>query len=217
MRVLQITGFLLVILALATQTVRHICVYYVAKQPSVLEKYEKTDTRRVVREAASLEELLALYDPAGKHEDELNAMLKEAKAAAKTMDERNFVEEKFREAHQEEYSRARQLRAAIEDWEHKNEQVFELHFFWAFGIGLFVLGAVLVARGWTWLGMSFIIPGVVEMLWWTSPSISFSGCPVEFDRLLWNKIALSLVTLTVIIVAWVLNERKNRTKQAAAT
>jgi len=214
MRVLQITCFLLVVLALATQTVQHICVYYVAKQPSVMEKYEKTDTTQAIRKAASLEELLALYDPARKRADELDATLKEVKEAAKTMDERNLVEEKFRETHQEEYSRAEQLRAAIEDWEHKNRQVFELHFFWAFGIGLFVLGAVLVACGRTWLGMSFIIPGVVEMLWWTSPSTSFSGCP---DRLLWNKIALSLVTLTVIIVAWVLNERKNRTKQAAAT
>jgi hypothetical protein len=206
MRVLQITALLLTVLALSAQAVRHIYVAYVEPRTSVLDKYQETDASKAVREAASLPELLSHYDPAKKRVDELDKELKSAKEKCKTREERRLIEEKFREDHEQEYGRESELRNAVADWEEKNNQVRELHVFWAFGIGLFVIGAVLVARGRDWLGMALIIPGIVEMLWWTSPEIRLSGCPVEFDRLLLHKIIFTLITLAVVIAAWLLNE-----------
>jgi len=216
MRVLKITALLLTIVMLCAQAVRHIYVAYFQPRTSVLDEYAKTDADEAIRRATALEELLVLYDPAKKQVDALDKELKDALASATTREERRLLEEKFQDQHGKEYAREAQLQAAIEDWEHKNQQVTELHVFWAFGIGLFVIGAALSAAGREWLGMSLILPGVVEMLWWTSPSIRFEGCPVEFDRLLFNKIVFTLITLAVVIAAWLLNEFRDKAKLFAA-
>jgi hypothetical protein len=210
MRVLQITALLVTVLVLSAQAVRHIYVAYVEPRTSVLDKYNESDAGKAVREAKSLAELLTLYDPARKRVDELDKELKAAKESKRTREEQQLVAEKFRDDHRDEYRRASELGNAITDWEHKTSQVLELRVFWAFGIGLFLIGAVLLATGRQWLGVSLIIPGIVEMLWWTSPSIRLDGCPVEFDRLLHEKILLTLITLGVVIVAWLLNEFRNR-------
>jgi len=212
MRVLQITALLVTVLVLSAQAVRHIYVAYVEPRTSALDKYTESDAGKAVREATSLAQLLSFYDPAKKRVDELDKELKAAKESKKTKEEQELVEEKFQDDHKDEYRRAYELRTAIADWEHKTAQVLELRVFWACGIGLFVIGAVLLATGRQWLGVSLIIPGIVEMLWWTSPSIRLEGCPVEFDRLLLEKIAFTLITLGVVIVAWLLNEFRNRAK-----
>jgi len=212
MRVLQITALLVTVLVLSAQAVRHIYVAYVEPRTSVLDKYDESDAGKAVREATSLAQLLSLYDPARKRVDELNKELKAAKESKKTKEEQQLVEEKFRDDHRDEYRRAAELGSAIADWEHKTNQVLELRVFWACGIGLFLVGAVLLAAGRQWLGVSLIVPGIVEMLWWTSPSIRLEGCPVEFERLLHEKILFTLITLGVVIVAWLLNESRNRAK-----
>jgi hypothetical protein len=210
MRTLQVLALLVTLLILCAQGVRHIYVAYCQPRTSIMDKYTNTPTTKAIEEAKSLKELEDQYAPARKRVDELN---KEMKSACETMtirEERRAYEETFREEHSEEYGRASGLAGAIEDWEHKNNQVHELHVFWAFGIGLFIVGAIVLAVGQGWLGMALILPGVVEMLWWTSPSIRLEGCPVEFDRLLLHKVVFTLITLAVIIVAWLVNERRYR-------
>jgi len=211
MRTFKIVAMLLTVTLLSVQAVRHIYVAYVEPRTSVLDKFNKTEAGKAVEEAKSLEELLVLYAPARKRFDELNQKLKEEKAALSGKEEREVFNDKFNEQHGKELAEFGTLSRAIEDWEHKNIQVTELRVFWAFGIGLFLVGAVLVAVRREWLGLSLMIPGVIEMLWWTSPSIRFDGCPVEFDRLLFNKIVFTLITLAVVIVAWLLNDRGRST------
>ena len=82
--------------------------------------------------------------------------------------------------------------------------------FWAFGFALFLIGISLQARGCTWLGMSLLIPGIVEMIWWTSPSFRFAGDPLEFDRLLNNKLCFTIATFALLLAAWYLDQAKRR-------
>ncbi|NLX96203.1 MAG: hypothetical protein GXY83_08500 [Rhodopirellula sp.] len=60
------------------------------------------------------------------------------------------------------------------------------------------------------MGMSLTIPGIVEMIWWTCPSFRFAGSPLEFDRLLINKLAFTLATIAIILVWWCRTKRMEK-------
>ncbi len=201
MKVLRTVVFILAMLVLATQAVRHMYVRFIEPRTSALDVYDQTETQKAIQSAESLEELLEQYAPAQKQADALDEQLKKMKEG-KTHDEIIVARNKFNEEHEEEYDRAKDLKKAIREWETKSKEILELRVFWAFGFGLFLIGIFLQARGFGWLGMAFLIPGVVEMVWWTSPSFRFVGSPLEFDRLLMNKLIFTLVTLAILLVWW---------------
>jgi hypothetical protein len=64
MKALKITVFLLAVLVLTTQFARHIYVRYLEARGSVLDRYEQTETRKAIKGAASLDELVSRYDAA---------------------------------------------------------------------------------------------------------------------------------------------------------
>ncbi len=201
MKALRTVVFILAMLVLATQAVRHVYVRFIEPRTSALDQYDQTETQKAIQAAESLDELLEQYAPAQKQVEDLDAQLKKMKEG-KTHDEIIVARNKFNEEHEEEYDRAKDLKKAIREWETKSKEILELRVFWAFGFGLFLIGIFLQARVFGWLGMAFLIPGVVEMVWWTSPSFRFVGSPLEFDRLLMNKLVFTLVTLVILLVWW---------------
>jgi hypothetical protein len=207
MKALKTTLFVLAVFTLATQALRHVYVRYLEPRTSVLDAFEETETTKSIKEAISLNELVSQYDAAKKRVDALDEERKKAERNL-TKDERDVVRDRFREEHEEEYERASDLKGAIRDWEEKSEKIRELRIFWIFGAGLFAIGAVLYGKRSAWLGLSLLITGAVEMIWWTSPTFTFIGNDIEFDRLLINKLALTLATLVLIIMAWLIDERK---------
>jgi len=209
MRPLQIALFLIAVLVLTTQAVRHVSVRFIEPRTSVLDQYEDTDAKKAIRRAEALSDLVSQYDVAKKRVDELDKEKKQA-LANKTKDEYDMLGDKWMEDHKEEYERETDLKAAIQQWERQSNEIRELRVFWLFGLAFFVAGALMFARGLKWIGTAFIIPGVVEMTWWTSPTIRFYGSDVEFDRLLTNKLVFTLVTLLLLIVAWCVNDRRRR-------
>lgn len=209
MKVLQTVAMLVTILILTTQGVRHVYVKYFESTSSVLHKYDKetAELRRQIEAAQSLAELDAMYAPARKAKDTLD---EEIKAKVKVEEDKNTedssrrlrtLEESFRSEHAKDYEREEMLREGIRDWENRAEQIRELRVFWAFGLGLFVLGG-LIYRFAPWLGMAFVMSGAVEMIWWSSPSFRFAGSPLEFERLLTNKLVFTGITLAVVVAAW---------------
>lgn len=213
MKALRIVVFVLAMLVLTTQAVRHIYVRFIEPRTSVLDKYDETETQKAIKSAESLDELLTQYDPARKQADYLKKQLK-ALEENKTRDEIEVIREKFREEHKEEYKRESDLKDAIQGWEEKSKEILELRVFWAFGFGLLLVGTLLHTRGLGWLGMSLVIPGIIEMIWWTCPSFRFVGSPLEFDRLLVNKLVFTLVTIAILIGWWaIVTNRKQQDLQ----
>lgn len=206
MKALRTVLFILAMVCLTTQAVRHIYVRFLEPRTSVLDKYEQTETKKAILKARSLGDLVAQYDVAKKRFDELESEKKKAEED-KTKDERDVFRDKFRELHEVEYDRESELRSAIGQWEQRSKEIHELRVFWLFGFAFFLIGGLLQARGRAWLGISLIIPGVAEMIWWTSPSFGFGGSPVEFDRLLINKLVFTLITLLLLIIGWCVTER----------
>lgn len=209
MKTLRITVFILALLVLTTQAARHIYVRYLEPRTSVLDKFEKTEAKKVIQNATALSDLVKEYEPARKRVDQLDKEMKK-ELTQKTRDEYYMFEQKWKEDHEEEYEKEEELRVAIKDWEDRSKEIRELHVFWLFGFIFFIAGIFMIKKGLGWLGTAFIIPGVVEMIWWTSPSFRFAGSPLEFERLLNNKLSFTIITLVILIVAWCLTDSKQK-------
>ena len=100
------------------------------------------------------------------------------------------------------------------DWEGKSREISKLRFYWLLGFVFLLLGYS--AYRWLneWLGLSGVIVGFSEMIFWASPSAYFPFLGSrEFERLLHNKLVLALITFALLVAAfWVVEiaERKKR-------
>jgi hypothetical protein len=72
-----------------------------------------------------------------------------------------------------------------------------------------LLGLLLYKQQYLWLGLTVIITGISEMIWWTSPSFRWGGGSIEFDKLLTNKIAFSLTSIILLLITGHVVERLN--------
>jgi hypothetical protein len=90
------------------------------------------------------------------------------------------------------------LRQAIEEWEQRQHDLFEMRVYWSFGLFGVFLGLIIHRKGSQWLGLAFMITGFAEMIWWCSPAW-FSQTTAETQRLLANKLALSLTTILLFM------------------
>ena len=199
MRALEKTVVILVFLALISQTIRHGYMLWIEPRGSVLDKYDKP-RKSEIDAATSLDELVRRYEPVQKQVEE--ARQARAKAAAQNKEDSGVTTVSYLdEMRVEPFKSENELRQAIHDWEAKAREIRELRFFWTIALVVLVLGMVLYRKN-RWFGLTLIIAGLAEFIYWTSPT--FFGGTREFDRLLWNKLLFTLVSLVLlIIVIWI--------------
>ena len=196
MKGLEKTIVVLAFLALISQTIRHAYMLWFEHRESVLDKFDRP--KGEIAAATSLDELVRRYEAARKQVEDARQELKQERAQSKTGETVVYADQDT-----EPYKSERELRMAIEDWERKAKEVHELRFFWTIGLVLLVAGVVIYKRLNRWIGFTLIIAGLSEFIYWTSPT--FFGGTQEFDRLLWNKLVLSLVSLMLLgVVAWMI-------------
>jgi hypothetical protein len=203
---LQKTLAIIALLVLGTQTVRHAYLLWLEPRKSVLDKYDRP-LEDEISSAASLDELLRRYEPARKAADQARQeRLKEAKEGKSD----HFDDQA------EPFKSERALHDAIIDWEGKNKEIGELRFFWFTGFVFLVIGLLSYIRLNRWLGVTLLIGAFSEFIYWTSPTF-FGGHTQEFERLLVNKLAFSVVSLVLLVgVIWVcemFSEKKQATAQ----
>lgn len=192
MKVLEKTIVVLAFLALVSQSIRHAYMLWSEPRNSVLDKYDKP-AKSDIAAATSLDELVRRYEPLRKQADEVR---QERLKAEKPL---SYAEERDTEPFKSE----QELKQAITEWEEKAKEMRELRFFWTVGLLLLVLGMVIYKRVNRWFGLTLLIAGLSEFIYWTSPT--FFGGTREFDRLLWNKLVLSLVSLVLLMAVIRLN------------
>lgn len=161
---------------------------WVESRGSVMDAFDPP-ARHEIRDAASLEELLAKY--------------READAAVKVHEEERGKPElsPYEQERVEPYRTRALVREGIEDWEEKEREIRRLRFFWSAGLLLTLVGALLLRRS-PWLGIGLLIAGFTEMLYWCSPGYFF-GASRQFDRLLTHELVFGLLTLLALgVVAW---------------
>ena len=157
----------------------------------MLDKYAQP-LKNEIANAGSLDELVRRYDPVRKQVD---AARQTAKSEKEPSDD---------DISMEPYKSERALREAIHEWEDKSRQIREIWFYCSVAFVLFILGALLYRRWNRWLGLTLLISSFGEFIYWTSPTFLGSNTH-EFDRLLVHKLVLSIVVLTLLLVAIRLN------------
>ena len=174
--------------SLLAQTVRHAYMLWFEPRGSVLDKYDQP-VKSEIASAVSLDELLRRYDPVRKQVDELS---KTSSAPA------------YEQAQKEPYKTEQTLRQAIVEWEEKSKEIRAIRLYCLVAAVLFVMGLLAYKKLNRWLGLALLIAAFAEFIYWTSPT--FIGPTREFDRLLANKLALSIVSLMFLVGAiWLLN------------
>lgn len=187
MKPLLKTLAILAFVALVTQTVRHAYMLWFEPRGSVLDRYDQP-VKSEVGSAASLDELLQRYDPVRKQVDELS---KTSSSPA------------YEQAQKEPFKTEQTLRQAITEWEEKSKEIRAIRLYCLVAAVLFALGLLAYKKLNRWLGTSLLIAAFSEFIYWTSPT--FIGSTREVDRLLANKLTLSIVSLVLLVGAiWLL-------------
>jgi hypothetical protein len=169
---------------LLVQTVRHAYVRWLEPRTSVLDKYDQP-LKDTIATAASLDELVRRYDPVRKEADRVKA----ERRAADPKAEFDYDQEPFKSESA--------LCEAISSWEERAKEVRALRIYWLVGFIFAATGLVCYLKINRWLGVTLLIVGFSEAVYWTSPS--FLGTSTqEFDRLLVNKLVLSLISLAAL-------------------
>jgi hypothetical protein len=198
MIILQKTLFVIALLVLSTQTVRHIYVRWLEPTGSVLDRFEPPVTEDI-KKADSLDQLIPLYE-------EAHQKAEAARASAEKSEDPTVISASHSET--EPYKSENLLKEAIRDWESKSKELYELRYFWLSGLAFLFLGIICYRKVHPWLGLTLLIAGFSEMIWATSPSFR-GGTYKEFDRLLTNKIIFSLISLALLlIIGWLIKEMK---------
>ena len=104
----------------------------------------------------------------------------------------------------EPYKSEMVLRRAITEWEDRSKEIYEIRFYCLVAFILFVLGTIIYKKWNKWMGLTLLIVAFSEFIYWTSPTFLGSNTQ-EFDRLLVHKLVLSIVVLTLLLVAIRLN------------
>ena len=194
MNALQKTLAIVAFLALASQTVRHAYRLWVEPRGSALDKYDRP-LKDEIASANSLDELLRRYDKVRKEAD-----AKRQEREKQDAKDRPYVNELQTEPFKSEHA----LHDAITAWEKESQEITELRFYWLMGFIFLIAGLLIYKRASRWLGLTLLIVAFSEFIYWTSPTIWGSGIR-EFDRLLLNKLAFSLISLLLLIVVIWLN------------
>lgn len=192
MKILERTLAIIAFLALGTQIVRHAYVLWFEPRGSVLDKYEQP-LGGPITNARSLDELVRRYDTIRKDVD--RARLQRQNTDSKPGHLEDTTVEPFRSENM--------LRNAIQDWEEKAKEVYSLKFYWIIALFCLALGSVVLKWVNRWLGLTMQIAAFSEFIYWTSPT--FLGSTTrEFDRLLAFKLALSVISLALLLlVIWI--------------
>ena len=195
MRGTQITLFVLGLMILGTQTFRHVYVKWIEPTSSVLDEYRPPIAEDIAA-TKDLDELVVLYDAAWKKV--------QAYEETATLEDIDLSKRTGREPYESEQT----ARDAIERWEAQSRSVFQLRFYWLVGLLSIAGGLFAYARVNPWLGMVGIITGFTEMAVWTSPLWHAWGPQAQFQRLLNQKLLLSLVSVALLVALWLWHARR---------
>jgi cation transport ATPase len=186
MKGFQNTILIIVVIVLSAQLAHFTYMKFLYPTQSVLD--DEVDTS--IRSSTSLDELLEQY--------------RRSEQEVKAYEDSLAPEENRRTTRRdlEPYQTNRKLRQAIQQWERKEEQIKRMVYQWTIGLLLAIAGTVLYLKRMHWIGTTFIVAGLAEMIWWCSPSISAGGSLAELERILNIKLLLTVATTFVFAANW---------------
>ncbi len=197
--------FVIAMLVSSTQTFRHVYVKWIAPSTSVLDEF-KDKGELEIESAKTLDELVELYRESKQRIKEYAADETNPKITYRYDDRgRGYDERQIKEPYKSEY----RIRREINNREQDLNRLFKLKFYWGAGLISSLLGLFVARKVNAWLGFSAIVGGISEMLCWTSPLFHNRISSQQFDDLLIYKLLFSLITWAMLIVLWLLVDKRN--------
>jgi len=197
MKGLQITLLILFGCAFSTQAIRHAHVYTIGYEESVLAPVEAFyEMQEQVRLEASTDELMAEYETTQEEIEQLHNSVPKTDQYT------------LRQQHLELFARNDALASELRQREAVEREIRDTWIFSVAGLILIAVGSLAYARDYQWVGMSLILPGFLELLWWSAPSFTLGGAVREYDILLINKIILTLISFVLMYTLWFFSQRK---------
>lgn len=154
---------------------------------SALDVYDES-VEADIREAKSLDELLARFDAAQETVRDYES------------DEANPRYDPYERHDIEPYMSERLLREAVVDWERRSKEIGKVRLYWFWGLIFLIAGLALHKWLNAWLGVGALTVAFSEMIYWSSPSY-FGDPSQQFERLLDNKFALAWLSFVLLLVA----------------
>lgn len=196
--------FVILVTGLCLQGIRHVNLYVFGVEESILAPFDEFyGMKRDIRVEGSTNELLAEYESS---KAEIERII--------DADPSRPRHELHRE-HQEAFERNQALSEELRQREMRRLELRDVWYFSIAGYLLVVLGVVIFSRGFTWVGTSLVLPGLLELVWWSSPSFSLGGALREYEALLISKIILTAIALAIAFTLWILAQRwwRNQTPE----
>ena len=187
MKALQRVLFIIAFVFLSIHALRLTYQLWFEERTSALDAYaEAVETD--IRGAASLEELVQDFDAAHKRVEEYEA------------DENNPSPDYGERMRTEPFKSERKLRSAIESWERQSNEIARTRTYWVFGLIFLIFGIAVQKWFNPWVGIAALVVAFSEMIFWSSPPY-FGGWSPEIERLLYNKLILTWVSLILLFAA----------------
>lgn len=191
MRNFQIVLFVIAMVVSTTQTFRHVYVKWIEPTESALDQF-KVGTESDIANAKTIEDLVPLFAEADRA------------VRAYESDSTNPRIKTYERQTTEPYATRKKLEDEIVSREQRTSQITQLRFYWAGGLFSILVGIWAYGRINRWIGISGVIVGFSEMLYWTSPLVHRSWHGQEFVSLLNNKLVFSAATLVLLVGLWLL-------------
>ncbi len=197
MKGLQITFLIIFGSILSVQAIRHVHLYAYGFEESILDSYQEFFGMKMeIQLEASIDELLAEYKAS-------TEKIKQLRDSDPTK-----MLRQMRQENAELFARSDALGKELRQREERARQLRDIWLFSIAGYVLIGLGSLLYARGYDWVGISLILPGFQELVWWSAPSFSLGGALQEYHLLLVNKIILTVIAFVLIYTLWFVSRRK---------
>ena len=207
MKVFRTVVTILAFFILIPQTVRNVYVRWFEPRESVLDKY-KQPMKANIQAADSLDELLEMYEKAHK-EGAATGRPGGTQPYAPAPVVSPYVAPPSAVTYAPPVPGAgysmptpeeMNLEHAIQEWEAMSNKIYQLRFYWCFGL-LLVLAGVVVHKFSPWPGLVLRIIGFSEMIYWTTPSyMGWGRGTQEADKLFENRLVFSLLTLLLLSI-----------------
>ena len=196
MKAFQTTLLILFAAVLTTQAIRHVHLYVIGYE----EPYAVT-AQGFPQEQERLEEPT----------DDLMAELEDTRRQIDELKKEDPSKQPYvlQQEHPELFARNSALAMELNERQRINSEIRDLWIFSVAGLILLASGARLYSVGREWVGMSLIVPGFLELMWWSSPSFTMGGAVQEFDVLLINKIILTIVSIVLLYLFWSAARRRD--------
>lgn len=198
MKTLHIISVIILSVVLLVQIARHGYQLVFGMERSVIEQYAGDyEAQQKARKTKDMSALIEEYRVVSTKTRELER----EKTHSEIRD--------MRSQNKELYNGYNALQSEIRERESKSRQIRDILVFSTFGIIFIAIGVLIYKKGVVWPGFGLIIAGFCELEYWASPSFFRGGALGEYTMLLWVKLILSVISLSLLYALWSLRGHKN--------